>query len=61
MFAILMGIGFAVFAVWAYFEVPGFFSPYFLGVFAVLMILLGIFRLGRKEQFPRPVEQDQRQ
>ena len=63
LFCLLMGIGFDVFAVWAYFEVPRLLrSPYFLGVFAVLMFsALESSVLSRRNQFPRPAEQDQRQ
>jgi hypothetical protein len=47
-----MGIGCSIFAVWAYFETNGFLS-YFVALLAVFSFLTGLFRLGRKEQYPQ--------
>ena len=48
---VLMGIGCAVFAVWAYFTLGGF-LPYFIGLLAAFTLAMGLFRLSRKERYP---------
>ena len=51
-FTILMGITFAVFAVWAYFD-SSVFIACLLGAFAAVLLLSGILRLSRKQQYPQ--------
>ena len=55
LFCLLMGIGFDVFAVWAYFETAGF-LPYFIGLAGAFMSVLGLALLRRKERFPQPAD-----
>ena len=54
MLSLLMAIGCSIFAVWAYFEMEESFLSYFMGLFAAVMFLTGVFRLSRKEQYPQP-------
>ena len=54
--ALLMGVGFCVFAVWAYFEIGGS-CLYLLGLAGAIMFVLGLARLGRKEQYPQVAEE----
>ncbi len=55
LFCLLMGIGFDVFAVWAYFETAGF-VPYFIGLAGAFMSVLGLALLRGKERFPQPAD-----
>jgi hypothetical protein len=51
-FTTLFGIAFAVFGVWAYFGQSGFLAC-LLGAFAAVMIVAGVVRLSRKQQYPK--------
>jgi hypothetical protein len=51
---LLMAIGFLVFAVFAQVQLEGSFLPYFFGFMGALLFVFGILRLNRKEQYPRP-------
>jgi hypothetical protein len=54
MFSLLMGIGFSVFAVWAYIEFKsGSFLPYLLGLMGIIMLVTGFLRLSRAQQYPQ--------
>jgi hypothetical protein len=53
---LLMGIGFALFSIWAYFEFEGSLLPYLFAFFAVVMLLTGALRLTRRQQYPPPEE-----
>jgi hypothetical protein len=50
---LVMGFGCSFFAIWCYFEIPGSFLPYFIGLVAVVTLVTGIFRLSRREQYPQ--------
>ncbi len=51
-FTILISVTFAVFGVWTYFASEAFLA-YFFGAFAAVMLVFGIVRLGRKQQYPK--------
>lgn len=57
LFNMLLGIGFLIFAVWAYVQLEHIFLPYFFGFLGILFFVAGILTLSRKEQYPKPDQQ----
>ena len=48
--ALLLGIGLLIFAVWAYREI-GSLIPYFLGMYGILSLAMGILRLNWQKEY----------
>jgi hypothetical protein len=49
--SLVVGIGFLIFAVWAYRE-RGSFLAYFIGLFGLATLVTGILRLSRRQEYP---------
>ncbi len=56
--ALFMGLGCAVFAVWAYLEFRGFLLPYLFALLAVVTLITGVLKFSRREQYPNPDEKE---
>jgi hypothetical protein len=49
---LFIGIGFIVFGIISYYQMPSNFLPFFLGTTGLLLILFGASRLGKRHLYP---------
>ncbi len=57
---VIVGIGFLVFAGFAFKEMPGSFLPYFLGTIGIVSGISSALRLTRKQAYPNLMRDNKR-